>query len=181
MLTNNWYKALGVTMVSPTNKVKFVAYNGEATSTFTDSYAANALKLGSNSSSTPYLGTVLTALTLSFGGGVIFGNGDTPPTPEDYKLSSDIVSGFAYSAAISKASTDSGTGITATYTITNTSASAIVIKEIGVVAKLMASNYSGLQYIGLLDRTVLDTPVTIPAGGVGQVVYTITYNYPTAT
>ena len=181
MLTNNWYKALGVTTAWVTNTVKFTAYDGTATNTITDSYAGISLRFGENSSSTPYLGTVLTALPQSNSKGVIFGNGDTPPTQEDYKLSGDIVSGFTYSAAISKASTDSGNSITATYTITNTSASEIVIKEVGVVSVFRSSNYSRLEYIGLLDRTVLDTPVTIPAGGVGQVVYTITFNYPTVT
>lgn len=181
MLTNNWYKILGAAMAYVSNTVKFTAYDGTATNTISNSYAVSSLKFGDNSSSTPYLGNVLTALPQSNSAGVIFGNGDTPPTLEDYKLSGDIVSGFTCSAAISKASTDNGISITARYTITNTSSSEIVIKEIGVVSKIMSSNYSGLKYIGLLDRTVLDTPVTIPAGGVGQVEYTITFNYPWAT
>ena len=181
MLTNNWYKSLGAAMTFVSNTVKFTAYNGTTTNTISNSAALVSLKFGDNNSSTPYLGNVLTTLPQSNNAGVIFGNGDTLPTLEDYKLSGDIVSGFTYSAAISKASTDNGISITARYTITNTSSSEIVIKEIGVVNKLMSSNYSGLQYIGLLERTVLDTPVTIPAGGVGQVVYTITFNLPTAT
>lgn len=175
MFTNNWYKILGVAMTYATNTVKFVAYDGTATKEISDSYAVSSLKFGDNTSSAPYLGKVLKQ---SNSAGVLFGNGDTPPTMEDYKLSGDIISDFTYSAAISKDSTDNGVSITATYTITNTSSSEIVIKEIGVVGKLVSSNYSGPQYIGLLDRTVLDTPVTIPAGGVGQVVYTITFNYP---
>ena len=36
-----------------------------------------------------------------------------------------------------------------------------------------------LQEAIWVERTVLETPVTIPAGGVGQVTYTIRMNYPT--
>lgn len=60
----------------------------------------------------------------------------------------------------------------------NTSSADVTIREIGYYACYDGNTKNSRV---LLDRTLLDTPVTIPAGSIGQVVYTITFNYPTAT
>ena len=117
--------------------------------------------------------------------GVVLGNGDTPPTFEDYTLAGDLISNFVFTASVSTLKTDgSGVTIRALYTITNNNSSEITIKEIGLIVNGTQFNSgSGPDAKNkiILDRTVLDTPVTIPAGGIGQVVYTITFNLPTAT
>lgn len=112
--------------------------------------------------------------------GVLLGDGDTPPTPDDYKLAGNIITGFTYTSALN--STVNGTVVTlkAIYTITNTSDTETTIKEIGLLGAATNTPNENTSKI-LLDRTVLDTPVTIPAGGIGRVDYTITFNLPTAT
>lgn len=59
-------------------------------------------------------------------------------------------------------------------TITNNNETDITIGEVGIVYQ------TGSSYSVLFERTVLESPITIPAGGVGQVTYTIRMNYPTA-
>ena len=112
-------------------------------------------------------------------GGVILGTGTTPPTLDDYCLSGDMITTFTYSNSVTVAPGESGVTITALYTITNTGNSAFTIGELGLIAATYASASASNKC--LVERTVLDTPVTIPAGGVGQVEYTITFNYPWAT
>lgn len=114
--------------------------------------------------------------------GVILGTGTTPVSFNDYKLSGDIISTFNYSAQVSKGADESGMYITAVYTITNTSSSPITIGEIGIMNNTTSTSTSASdgKYCILLERTVLETPVTIEAGGVGQVTYTIRMDYPTA-
>ena len=104
-------------------------------------------------------------------GGVAFGNGTRQPSEDDYTLSGSLVTAFTASAIMSK----TGNTITVTYTLTATAD--ITISEIG----LFGLYYEGNRHPYLLERTLLDEPVTIPAGGVGQVEYTIRLTYPAAT
>lgn len=114
--------------------------------------------------------------SLSGYGGAIIGTGTTPPAIDDYNLSGDMITTFSASSAVSRAIDDSGHTITVVYTITNTGTADFTIGEIGLIA---GTNTSAAANKCLLERTVLDTPVTIAAGGVGQVTYTIRMNYPT--
>ena len=108
-----------------------------------------------------------------------FGDGDATPTINDYYLSGNLITGIVSSTSTVR----KPNGVEKRFTVTNNNSNEIIIKEIcyfgpaGWKSDLGSSSGSVL----LLDRTVLDTPVTIPAGGVGQVVYTITFNYPWAT
>lgn len=104
---------------------------------------------------------------------VAFGDGDTPPTLDDYQLSGEHIT--TYDATItSQLDSDSLNSIN-TYTITNTGTSAFTIKEIG----LFTSPSSSSRYFALVFREVLDSPVTIEAGGVGQVTLTLGVAIPT--
>ena len=108
------------------------------------------------------------------GAGVYFGTGAVAPSFDDYTFSGDIIHTAQATPTVNTVNLDNGKAITGVYTITNTGAEEITIREVGLV-------WAERKYRILLDRTVLDTPVTIPAGGIGQVVYTITLNLPTAT
>ena len=125
----------------------------------------------------PLLGFFQNSVSIAgdYTSGVMFGTNSTPPTFEDYTINN---SGITVTGTIAKTVNinDNG-GITAVLncTLTNTGETEITISEVGLKASF--TNTGSV----LFERTVLDTPVTIPAGGVGQVVYTITFNYPTAT
>lgn len=102
--------------------------------------------------------------------GIVLGSGRTPATIDDYKLESMITSGLSASATRSY---DEDNDTIYVLTITNTSNEDITIGEIGCVGIVhIGENNSGTKYV-LTERTVLDSPVTIPAGGIGKVEYRI--------
>ena len=118
--------------------------------------------------------------------GVCFGDGDTPPTPADLNISGNAFTTYNALYNLSTGVDDSGhLDVKAQYTITNTGDEAFTIKEIGLFAVPSLCKGPDINVAGtfsiLLDRTILDIPVTIPAGGFGQVKYRITFNLSTAT
>ena len=105
---------------------------------------------------------------------VRFGSGTTPATVNDYKLESQIDSDItvANPSAVTTEQTDSYILWTATFGV---SASVeTTISEIGLISKAHIANGNAAT---LVDRTVLDTPITIPAGQSKQITYTIRFNY----
>lgn len=114
-------------------------------------------------------------------GSVFFGDGDTTPTPNDYNLAGYMFTAtdIDVTASVKTVVDDDGVATTGTYTITNKTDAEITIREVCVRARCMYAASSSSYTHFMLDRTVLDSPVTIPAGGVGQVTYTIRMNYPT--
>lgn len=175
MFTRNWYKALGAEM-SRVNDT-FQSVTGTTQTLSASAYLFN-IKLNEDNRYVPSIYKVRTAL--DSGGGVIFGTGNAIPTIDDTTLSGDLVSGFSYNSNVSAERGEDGVTLTALYTVINNNAEEITISEVALIANLYNNNTQAM-YKGLLDRTVLDTPVTIPAGGVGQVEYTITFKYPWAT
>lgn len=113
-----------------------------------------------------------------------FGSGTTTPTIDDYRLEGAIAMNCTESHVVETSYAEDGTSATRkiTYTITNNNDEPITIGEIGIfVCACWQTNYSGNKkytaYPYLYERTVLESPITIPAGGVGQVTYSITENY----
>ena len=178
MFTLNWYKHFANVMLGEA-LLKYKSLSGTEYA-MTNSYTY--ISVGSTISNYPSVNNVLTSANKGTGG-VIFGTGTTPATINDYKLSGERITGFAALAAVTRETHDSSVTLTTRYTITNNSEAEMTIGEAGIVKNL--HNQYGTResdsYKGLLERTVLDTPVTIPAGGIGQVEYTITFNLPTAT
>lgn len=173
MLTRNYYKALAAR----------ISVNGSLFKV--KSWLNVDLNLGSNlgvffgedssSSAVPNMRLLQTKTTTY--GGVILGTGDTPPTLDDYRLSGTVISTFAYNSSFTSETDGDGVTMQTVFTITNTGTEAFTIKEIGLIAS--TGTNASEQYKMLYDRTVLDNPVTIPAGGVGQVTYTIRMDFPT--
>lgn len=128
---------------------------------------------GGKASSLYYVQTSYASAT----GGIVFGDGSAPVTPDDYTLSGNIISGITASCTVSNELVDNVSTTKSIITITNGNDSDITISEVGLMAKTSLSDNA--KYSFLTERTVLDTPVTIPAGGIGQVTYTIRFNYPT--
>ena len=118
----------------------------------------------------------LTYVTFNPYGGILIGSGETPPTLDDYRLEAQITSGMT--ASNSRGFDENGNPYTI-ITLTNSSDKAITVREIGVVGYgYYNAGSSGSRNV-LFDRTVLDSPLTIEPGGVGQITYTISMNYPT--
>lgn len=121
----------------------------------------------------------------TFGYGVFFGSGNEPVTVDDYKLSGDVVSGYTYSYKVNSTyAADGSNGIVQyDYTITNNNDTEITIGEVAIFgeATWQTSSSSSTKYTHhyyMFERTALETPITIPAGGVGQVTYAIHMNHP---
>lgn len=116
--------------------------------------------------------------------GVVFGNGTAAESIDSYGMSGDIFTNYTSSNTDSMTYDDSGATRTVIYTLTNNGTEDFTISEIGLMGYACLNYYSNSskQYYNnfLFERTLLETPITIPAGGVGQVTYAIRMNYPTA-
>lgn len=114
--------------------------------------------------------------------GVSFGTGTTPATPSDYCLENILTSAkisVSSQSEVSFSRLDTYEEYSVTFGITNKTDADIVISEVGLTTEpyyLANGNQYTYRY-ALVDRTVLDTPVTIPAGQSKQITYTIRFNY----
>ena len=105
---------------------------------------------------------------------VSFGNGTTPATVNDYKLESEITTGISVTSQDSPTTEQTDKYILWTATFGVKASVETTISEIGLFSNVYTS--SG-NLITLVDHTVLETPVTIPAGQSKQITYTIRFNY----
>lgn len=129
----------------------------------------------------PYSGvanTLITSARTQETAGVAIGTGDTPATEDDYDLESQITSGISGSAVFSTEydSTDNILTERLTVTVSNTGETDIAISEIGFITNFATASKgsnvsSSPRFACLMDRTVLDTPITIPAGQAGVIYY----------
>lgn len=119
------------------------------------------------------------------GTGILFGTGNTQPTVDDITLSGDAVpiASFSKSYTYKFAYKEDCVEISTLITLTNNTEEAITIGEIGLFS-IFSYRYSSSYghpthyYPFMIERTALETPITIAPGGVGQVTYTIRMNYP---
>lgn len=117
--------------------------------------------------------------------GIAVGSDDTPATENDYSLGSLIttLSGSIPSAAYGYDSTSHKYGSYLDITLSNNTANDIIVKEVGrfVSVYKASSLYSNTGSSAtdarciMIDRAVLDSPVTIPANNVGVVRYEFQY------
>ena len=110
--------------------------------------------------------------------GVSFGIGTTPATASDYCLESILGTtqiSVSVPSTVSYSRVDTYEEYSVTFGVTNKTADAITISEVGLT---IYNNNSPYPYV-LVDRTVLDEPITIPAGQSKQITYTIRFNYGT--
>ena len=106
--------------------------------------------------------------------GVSFGIGTTPANATDYKLENSLPStqiSVSVPSAVSFSRENTYDEYSVTFGVTNITTATITISEVGLIAAPQTA------YPVLVDRTVLDTPVTIPAGQSKQITYTIRFNY----
>ena len=173
MLTKNWYILQGLNMLAdsthPQTDLKLLDWDGQSKTVFYSKYLTDAYSL---------LNKVKTNLSTTTSG-VLFGTGDTPASLDDYKLAGNVIRNIAATINRTYSYSEAQQSLKTIYTITNNNTGEITIKEVALQAEFYSTN--GVTRGCIIDRTVLDTPVTIPAGGIGQVEYTITFNLPTAT
>lgn len=104
--------------------------------------------------------------------GVVFGTGNVAPTPDDTTISGNFIDStkIAVTRLFSYDFDAQPMAISCEYTIANNGSNPITIAEIALFDNFLSS---GKSYPYLIDRTVLESPITIAAGGVGKVTYTI--------
>lgn len=110
--------------------------------------------------------------------GISIGSGDRTPTKDDYVLQSTITSGVSLTLTGTKAGCDAPGVPYVEYriTVTNTGSSAVTIREVGYKQDIRCVDFPGssstpVSTVCLIDRTVLETPVTIQAGDAGVICY----------
>lgn len=202
MFTRNWwmYQAAihagnsALAAGSATEKPKYITWSGDIGADVYSGkeYTYRAGDSAANMASYPRFNysdfgnkTVVTYNSLNrvWGGyGLLFGTDNTPPTVDDYKLAGDVITNCTYSMTRTSAIAEDGSEGTLTnvYTITNNNDAEITIGEIGLYSEQCwwTAYNTYTSYPVLFERTALETPITIPAGGVGQITYTIKMNYP---
>ena len=110
--------------------------------------------------------------------GIKVGSGTTPATANDYNLGSQITSGISGSISRNRSVDSNGNPIASLLvTITNTGSAPVTIGEIGYFAEVRVSatsdQTSGSTGYTMIDRTVLDNPITIPASGAATITYAL--------
>ena len=167
MITNTWRRAFKANFGGSNSDYKSLDFQGATRELYcSSSYIASHFPALS-------IDKVISTATPTIDG-VIFGTGTTPPSADDHKLSGDVVTqiSFQSSAQAVQISEDKNT-FTNTYLLKNTGTTDITINEVGWIGK------RGSYYF-LFDRTLLSSPVTIPAGEVGAVAYSIAIELPSA-
>lgn len=125
----------------------------------------------------PYSATQ-TLTTSASSTGFCVGSGTTAATENDYNLESQITSGISSSVVVNPYLDDNNDPcVDFDLTITNTGSTPLTIAEIGYKQNIYCTTAQGgtsASYkLCLLDRTVLDQPVTIPASDYAVIRYTI--------
>lgn len=104
-----------------------------------------------------YNSTRISNVNLTFTGCEIYlGTGNVTPTIDDYKLSGELVTGLTPQEQSTTANNNS---ITFSAIATNNTKSPVTIKEIG-----LGGYNSAINFVLLLTRDVLATPVTLNTG-----------------
>ena len=111
------------------------------------------------------------------GTGIKVGSGSTAPTSNDYNLESLITSGLQASSPtiIYGIDNDDNFYKELAFILTNTTSSDITVQEIGYFALVYANSTRGSTgkstCVIMLDRTVLSSPVVVPANDTAAIKY----------
>ena len=110
--------------------------------------------------------------------GIRLGSGNTQASEDDYNLDSRITSGLTASSPVVTYGVDENGNPYKVFlfTLTNSTNSDITVAEIGYFQQLYTSSSQGAissTATIMLDRTVLSTPVTVPANDSAVIKYTL--------
>lgn len=173
MLTKNFFQYLGAQLERFNDEnhewiAHLVNYDGYA---FDKAYKSNT--------ATPraWLGSMVNPQFVPLGtDGTWFGKGTTPPTVDDYTMEDPYVGGeftVQCATAATGTHTEESYSISIVYNVTNTTSEDLSISEIGVFSRHISTG----QYYCLLDHTILETPVVVPAGRTVAMEYVIKFPY----
>jgi hypothetical protein len=120
------------------------------------------------------LRTTLTGNTAT-GPGVVFLNGGSDPSADDYTSDGTVVTGLSIATTVTNNNGDDSVGVTCVYIITNNNDFDVTIDEVCWIAS--KRNTANSTNYFLADRTKLENPITIAAsGGMGKITYTVATN-----
>ena len=168
MLTKNFYSYMRAALQN--TSAEFIQTNGTTKS------------IGINSGQEPPFSAMKKWSGNVSANGVCFGTGTTPATTSDYCLESILGStriSVSVPSAVSFSQGSTFDEYSVGFGVTNTTDEEITISEVGLIATpyyTFASQGSTVYYV-LVDRTLLDVPVTIPAHETKHIAYTIRFNY----
>lgn len=168
MLTNNFYKILLAHMTRNSASANCVKPDGQDASVSSPQIVMNAL------------GYVRSAPFAAGNYGTYFGTGTTPPTMKDYNLESPIMDGTLASSNAGNAMfgfEKDHARVYRTHEVFNNGTNDVTITEVGVFGAVSSSS----PILFMIDRTVLDKPITIPAGESRSITIAIVFNYPTTS
>lgn len=175
MLTKNFFQYLGAQLErfdSETHEwvAHLVNYNGLP---FEKAYKYNT------ASPRAWLGSMTNPQATSLGThGTWFGKGTTPPTPDDYTMEDPYVNGelsVQCASVVTATHTEESYSISMVYNVTNTTSEDLTISEIGVFGFHIITG----GYYCLLDHTILENPVVVPAKRTVAMEYVIKFPYGT--
>lgn len=179
VLKDSWYKLRNIAG----NLMKsYSGYGGVGGGDVSNSFSVSAiqtpLKIEKSSLlAEQYWGSIYNCKYYS---GVVFGNGTAPESIEDYTMSGELFTTYTHNLTENMVFDDNGAERVVVYTLTNTGSEPFTISEIGMIGYGYLSNQSNRAYESnfLWERTLLEVPITIAPGGIGQIAYTIRINYP---
>lgn len=182
MFTKNYQRYREMMFRGGSTARTFTATGGTSKTTSADKQYLGFLDLGYYMARTPTkhaeVGTVTSgALYLTENCGIVFGSGTTAPTIDDIDLENRIKSGLSISCGglnVGKVA-DGQYCAWAAHTVTNTSEEEITISEIGILTNFVTSNTANAAI--LMERTVLDEPVTIAPGEQKIITYKINFHH----
>ena len=122
-----------------------------------------------------------TFTTAATSAGISLGTDDTPATEDDYNLGNTITNGISVVVSNKAATFVNGQpALKYTLTVTNTGADAVTVREVGIKQSVQSDTYPGhittsttSTHVVLIDRTVLDAPVTIQPGDAAVIEYSL--------
>lgn len=187
MLLKNFYRAVFVASLKPTTAMPINTgtrtYNMCRPADASSDATANNTVTRSLYEGLGFIGMSEVLATSATKARAVLGTGTTAPTFDEYEMSGEIITTIS-SIVSSNSHTveEDGVAITTTWTVTNTGTEAITIGEVGFYGtyKTATAVSNSSTAAMLIERTVLDEPITIEAGGVGQVTYTVRLKYPTS-
>lgn len=180
MFTNNFKKVLAKCIFSSTqNELNAPELGSPLPTLITTDGEERQMKVSSvEATSTIMYGLVnmLNHMSTSGSNNTLYlkvGTGTTTPTGNDYELATvnTDISCDTVVAGVSANYTKTYTG-----TFSNPTSSDIVVTELGLYGNVWRGNYENPVYIDcLFDRTVLSTPITIPAGESKTITYELSF------